>query len=130
MSIEGFCHCGSVHWSIRNVPESGTVCNCSTCRRYGAIWAYGLEGDEIDVSGQTKTYSWGRTWLEFHFCPKCGCMAYWRALAPEDDGRRPMGVNLRLAPPESVREIPLMRHDTETKDDLPFDGRCVADLWF
>jgi hypothetical protein len=42
-----------------------------------------------------------------------------------------MGVNLRLADPEDVARIPIVRHDgLETADDLPRDGRCVADYWF
>jgi hypothetical protein len=42
-----------------------------------------------------------------------------------------MGVNLRLTEPEHVALIPIKHHDgLETADDLPLDGRCVADYWF
>lgn len=128
--IEGTCHCGAVHWRFDGVPKSGAVCNCSVCRRYGALWAYGAEGEGIEVAGATQTYVWGRKWLGFHFCAACGCTVYWRALMLDREGRRRMAVNLRLAPPEAVRDLPVIRHDTETRDDLPPDGRCVADLWF
>jgi hypothetical protein len=42
-----------------------------------------------------------------------------------------MGVNLRLADPEDVAQVLIVRHDgLETAGDLPRDGRCVADYWF
>jgi hypothetical protein len=42
-----------------------------------------------------------------------------------------MGVNLRLADPEDVAQIRIVRHDgLKTAGDLPRDGRCVADYWF
>ena len=127
--MEGSCHCGAVRWRFEGVPESATACNCSICRRLGALWAYDYEGGRISVSGPTQTYLWNKRWLEFHFCPQCFCVAYWRAVAPGKDGRRPIGFNLRLAAPEAVKAIALVHHDTETRADLPRDGLRVADVW-
>ena len=127
--LEGSCHCGAVRWRFEGVPESATACNCSLCRRYGALWAYDFEGESLSVTGATQVYIWGRRWLEFHFCPQCGCIAYWRARVQDPEGRRRMGFNLRLATPEAVGAIALIHHDTETMKDLPRDGRCVADVW-
>jgi hypothetical protein len=128
--IEGSCHCGAVHWRFDGVPESATACNCSICRRYGALWAYDFENEKIKISGDTQAYLWGRKWIEFHFCPHCACIAYWRAAAPGKDGRRRIAVNLRLAAaPDVVKPIALIHHDTVTRDDLPADGMCVADVW-
>lgn len=128
--IQGSCHCGAVQWRFEGTPESATACNCTACRRYGALWAYEFEGGGIDVSGPTQTYSRGR-WIVFHFCPACGCVAYWRGLETTKTGRRPMGVNLRLTDPVNVARIPINHHDgLKTAEDLPRDGRCVADYWF
>ena len=72
----------------------------------------------------------GKT-LRFHFCPDCACVAYWRALKPGEDGRRRIAVNLRLAAPEAVAGIVIDHFDgLNTFEDLPRDGRCVADMWF
>jgi hypothetical protein len=61
----------------------------------------------------------------------CGCVAWWRGLRVEDGGRRRIAVNLRLAEPDAVARIPIDRFDgLDTFDDLPRDGRCVADYWF
>ena len=130
MMIEGACHCGAVRWSFDGVPDGATACNCTVCRRYGVLWAYDYEGHGIKISGPTQVYSRGR-FLGFHFCPTCGCVAYWRALEPGEDGRRRIAVNLRLAEPEAVAAIPIDHFDgLKTFQDLPRDGRCVADYWF
>ena len=129
--IEGACHCGSVRWSFAGVPEGATICNCTLCRRYGVLWAYDYEGERIQVTGSTRAYGWGTKTIGFHFCPECGCVAYWRGVAPGRDGRRRIAVNLRLAEPAEVAAIPLDRFDGfRSFEDLPRDGRCVADVWF
>jgi len=129
--IEGACHCGAVRWSFAGTPESATACNCTVCRRYGVLWAYDYEDERIRVSGPTKVYAWGSRSIGFHFCADCGCVAYWRALAPGEDGRRRIAVNLRLAEPGLVGAIVVDHFDGLVSfDDLGRDGRCVADMWF
>jgi len=128
--LQGACHCGAVQWQLDEVPESATACNCSVCRRYGVLWAYDYEGEGIRVSGETRAYVRAKA-LGFHFCPVCACVAYWRALEANAEGRRRIAVNLRLTEPEAVAHIPVDHFDgLETFDDLPRDGRCVRDYWF
>ena len=129
--IEGSCHCGAVRFSFEGVPESATACNCTVCRRYGVLWAYDYEDEGIRVSGPTRFYARGSRTIGFHFCPDCGCVAYWRAIEPNKEGRRRVAVNLRLAEPEAVAAIVIDHFDGLNRfDDLPRDGRCVADMWF
>ena len=130
--IEGSCHCGAVHWQFDGVPEGATACNCTVCRRYGVLWGYDWEGERINVSGRTQAYVRGSKSLGFHFCPVCGCVAYWRSLQAGSDGRRRIAVNLRLAnEPADVARIPMDHFDgLDSYQDLPRDGRCVADYWF
>ncbi len=129
--IQGSCLCGAVQWRFEGMPESATACNCTACRRYGALWAYDYEGEGINVTGPTQAYIRGKA-LGFHFCPECGCVAYWRALELNKEGRRRIAVNLRLAAdPQAVAQIPVDHFDgLDTWDDLPRDGRRVADHWF
>ncbi len=127
--LEGSCHCGVVHWVFDGRPESANACNCTLCRRYAALWAYGFEDERIRVSGPTHRYVPGDS-LGFHFCPTCGCVVYWRALAAARDGRRRMAVNLRLAEPQAVAAIPVGRVDwLHGSGSLPPDGRHVAGYW-
>ena len=128
--IQGSCLCGSVRWQFEGEPDGATACNCTACRRYGVLWAYDYEGEGIKVSGTTQSCVRGKS-LEFHFCPTCGCIAFWRAQQDNQEGRRRIAVNLRLAEPEAVAKIPIDHFDgLNAFEDLPRDGRCVADYWF
>jgi hypothetical protein len=128
--LQGSCLCGSVSWRFRGLPESATACNCTACHRYAALWAYDYEGEGIDVAGPTKGYVRGDS-LAFHFCTDCGSMAYWRALAPNAEGRRRIAVNLRLSELGPIAELPIDHFDGHDKwEDLPRDHRCIKDLWF
>jgi hypothetical protein len=128
--IEGVCHCGVVRWSFKGLLESVTACNCTICRRYGVLWAYDFENEGIEVSGSTTAYVWGHRSIGFHFCPSCGCVAYWRALQAREDGRRRIAVNVRLTEPEAVATLPIDRFDgLVTFRGLPRDGRCVTNVW-
>lgn len=129
--IQGSCHCGKVQWRFEGEPESATACNCTVCRRYGVLWAYDYEGEGISVTGETSVYVRGQS-IGFHFCPTCGCVAYWRALELDEDGRRRIAVNVRLAEePEAVAHLPIEHFDgLDTFEDLGQDGRCVRDYWF
>lgn len=135
-TLAGTCHCGALRWSFEGDPGSVTACNCTVCRRYGVLWAYGHEGAGVDggpavgLEGVASSYRPG-SHIEFLFCPTCGNLAAWRALSPgKTHGRKRMAVNVRLAEPEAVAELPIDRFDgLVTFEDLPPDGRCVADYW-
>jgi hypothetical protein len=128
--IEGTCHCGAVHWQFDPVPEGATACNCTVCRRYGALWIYDFENEGVRVSGTTTFYMRGEM-IEFHFCPVCGCVTHWRSHQASGEGRRRMAVNVRLSEPDVVARIPIDHFEgLNTFTDLPRDGKCVADYWF
>ena len=129
--LKGKCLCGAVHWTFDGTPDSATACNCTACRRYGTLWAYDYEGERINVSGPAKAYVRGKA-LSFNFCPDCGCVAYWRGLELNDKGQRRIAVNLRLAEDSAAIATVVIDHfdGFDTFDDLPRDGRCVADMWF
>jgi hypothetical protein len=129
--IQGSCHCGAVGWRLNRLPTEATACNCSVCRRYGALWAYGFHDEDVHVFGNTQTYAWGGRNLGFRFCGNCGCINAWWAMKEGADGRRYGAVNLRLAEPDCVAAIPVRHHEgLGTGKDLPQDGRCVSDMWF
>jgi len=133
-TLSGSCHCGATGWTLRGDPGGITACNCTLCRRYGTLWAYDYENERIEVTGPTRAYTrQGKEHpsLEIHFCPACGCVTHWRGLNVDGNGRRRIAVNIRLASPDDVADLPIDHFDgLDTFDDLPRDGRRVRDLWF
>ena len=133
--LTGTCHCEGAQWTLTGDPGSITACNCTLCRRYGALWAYDYEGERVAVHGVTRAYrrkGKADPALEILFCPTCAAVLAWRGLRDADTpGRRRMAVNVRLAPPEAVADLPIDHFDgLNTFADVPRDGTCVRDLLF
>lgn len=112
--ILGTCHCGGVNYEFDHTPRWTTSCNCSICRRLGTLWIY-AKISRVKISGPTISYVWGDKGLAFHSCKTCGCTTHWENLNPDGPDAR-MAVNLRLADPGVITQVPV-RH---------FDG---ADTW-
>ncbi|MEL7013227.1 MAG: GFA family protein [Pseudomonadota bacterium] len=130
--LEGSCHCGAISWRLDTSPESVTACNCTICRRYGVLWAYGHIDHDIHTTGATRTYRRADGGaIDFHFCGRCGCVTHYVATCAGEDGRHWTAVNLRLSDPEQIADLPIDHFDgLDTFDDLPRDERCVKDMWF
>jgi len=131
--LTGTCHCGAARWSFDGDPGAVTACNCTLCRRYGVLWAYDYVDGRIRLSGPLTGYvraDESNPCLEILFCPTCGCVLAWRGLDPMPDGRTRIAVNIRLAAPETVADLPIDHFDgLDTFDELPSDGRRVKDVW-
>lgn len=94
------CHCGVARLVLADAPAEITECNCSICRRYGALWAYYEPGQvEGPAPGTTGTYLWDDRSIAFYRCRFCGCVTHW---SPTDPARKRMGINARLLDPGTV----------------------------
>ena len=129
--LKGECHCGQVKWTYHGKLEKVLACNCTACRRYGTLWAHGRKDEEISVSGETLSYSYGDKSLAFHFCPNCGNLAYWMGLREREDGYR-AAVNTRLAvDPSQIQNLTVRHFDGFDKfQHDPEDHRTVKDMWY
>ena len=130
----GSCHCGKTGWTLEGDPGRITACNCTLCRRYGTLWAYDHEGARIALTGDFTSYTRvdaANPTLEILFCSSYACVVSWRGLGLNEDGRQRLAVNVRLAPPEDVADLPIDHFDgLDTWEGLPSKGRCVRDFWF
>ncbi len=116
VSLLGSCHCGKVQLELPSAPNSALLCNCSICRRLGALWTYYPMG-QVKISGypeHTQSYVWGDKTLQTIRCKECGCITHWLPLDGKPGTRH--GVNLRNFEPRLYADIK-PRH---------FDG---ADSW-
>jgi len=103
---EASCHCGAVRFVVETAPVDLNSCNCSICRRYGALWGC-YQRPQVRFAaenGPTDVYLWGDRDLEFHRCRTCGCITQWMAA---DRTHERMGVNARLLTPAVPAAIPV-----------------------
>lgn len=100
--LSATCHCEDVRIEIPRRPRSLTNCNCSICRRYGALWAY-YKASEVRVEGATSDYAWGDQRLRFVRCARCGCVTHWERVHPTATSR--VGVNARNFEPDSLGPV-------------------------
>src|SRR5579863_2181835 len=105
--ITASCHCGRVTLEVETAPVELNDCQCSICRRYGALWAY-YAPSQVRIQGETETYTWGRKSLAFHRCSHCGCISHW---SPTEAPYDRMGVNARLMPPDVVSKTRVRRSE-------------------
>ena len=113
--VSGSCHCGAVRFEVDVAPSEITECNCSICRRTGALVAY-YSPKQVrftPASPETDIYLWGDKMIEFHRCKTCGCFTHWSAVDKTYDR---MGVNTRMMDPAVCAQARVR----------PFDG---ADTW-
>jgi hypothetical protein len=99
------CHCGAVRVHVPRRPASLTNCNCSICRRYGALWAY-YKDSEVRLeagAGGTNEYAWGDRSLKFIRCGQCGCVMQWKTMVPREGART--GVNARNFEPSALGAV-------------------------
>lgn len=110
--ITAACHCGAVRIDMRRKPRSLTTCNCSICRRYGAIWAYfARKGVDYHYApGAVAPYRWGHESIEFFHCTRCGCVTHYERTKKKGDETR-VGVNVRNVDPAALDGIPMRKLD-------------------
>ncbi|MEM7720185.1 MAG: GFA family protein [Pseudomonadota bacterium] len=131
--LTGTCHCGATGWQFEDDPSTVTACNCSLCRRFAALWAYGVAQQTVRFQGDTKDYE--RTdhgQLTFFHCPTCSATLGWFAVAPTAKGVRQAAVNLRMIDdPTPILSFPVRHFEgLHTFKSLGHDARTVKDMWF
>ena len=111
--LQASCHCGAVRLEIARKPRSLTDCNCSICRRYGALWSYHVR-KSVKVVCSTPdaltAYSWRGKRLKFQHCTRCGCVVYHEPARERGDDAT-LGVNARMMDPADIADVRVRRLD-------------------
>ncbi|WP_280151445.1 GFA family protein [Piscinibacter sp. XHJ-5] len=93
-TYHGSCHCGRVTFDLNAKPISAVMdCNCSICRRRGALWHGASDGHLRITSGEEhlQLYQFGTMTAKHYFCRHCGIQPFVR---PRLDPTR-WAVNVR-----------------------------------
>jgi hypothetical protein len=90
---EGSCHCGRIRYQVQAHVTAAVDCNCSYCRRLGALWLEVPEPDLKVLAGgeNLSLYQFGTRTAQHYFCRHCGIAPFSR---PRLDPSR-WAVNLR-----------------------------------
>lgn len=109
--LNATCHCGSVRISVRKAPRVVTSCNCSICRRYGALWAY-YRASSVQIEapkGGLSRYSWRRKIRAYFRCNCCGCVTHYKYR--KNWRGRAVAVNARNFEPNMLRGVRVRKVD-------------------
>ena len=93
------------------MPATLTLCTCSICRRYGALWVYGTRRTARVVSGQDQetAYLWDDKVIEFYHCNTCGCLTHYESVEKLEGSR--IAVNARMMSPDDIAGIRIRTFD-------------------
>ena len=73
--LNGSCHCGTVKFKVRTAVAPAGRCNCSLCRRKGALMSPAFPAEQLDiVSGKDDLtlYQFNTRVAKHYFCRHCG----------------------------------------------------------
>ncbi len=110
-TYEGSCHCGRIAFTVQGEVGEVFDCNCSMCRRKGALLApfprdaLTLKTPESDLG----TYRFNRNAIEHHFCPNCGIAPF--SEGKGRDGKAMTMVNVRCLPEVDLSKLEVMQVD-------------------
>lgn len=111
MKYKGSCHCGQVRFEAAGEITGATACNCSICRRKGALmWFIARSAlTLLTPEDNAGTYVFNRHAVRHRFCPACGIHPYGEGTAP--DGSAMAAVNLRCIDAIDLDALAVAYHD-------------------
>jgi Uncharacterized conserved protein len=114
-SYRGSCHCGAVAFEAELDLSSTITCNCSRCRRLGAILAFTPAAAFTLTRGEDHLteYRFNKHLISHLFCRTCGVQSFSRGAMP--DGTPMVAVNVRTI--ETV--------DLDALTPTAYDGRSA-----
>ena len=109
MTRKGSCHCGKVTFEFSNPIEGALECNCSICRRKGAVW-HATDSDHFKILSGEKDlalYQFGTMTAKHFFCTYCGISTFSNPrLAPAM-----WVINLRCVDDVDLTSLPRQQFD-------------------
>lgn len=115
---EGSCHCGKVKFEVEAQIDHVRVCDCSICRRRGAL-NFRVPKEALKLLtpwAELSLYEWGSKTAKDFFCPVCGILPFRRPSDPTTEelkhGIEPFdgwAVNVRCLEGVDVESLPIRK---------------------
>ena len=106
-TYQGSCHCGRARFEIDADLDHIRVCDCSMCRRRGALIRR-VEPDDFRLLTPLEDltlYTWHTHTAKDYFCPTCGIQPFRRPRTAPDM----WSVNVRCLEGVDLDAIPVQR---------------------
>ena len=109
IKYQGSCHCGRVSFELEARLDYVMECNCSLCRRIGALWHGASEPNLRITSGESELvlYQFNTKTAKHYSCKHCGVHPFSR---PRLDPTR-WAVNVRCIDGVDLSALPLKHFD-------------------
>jgi hypothetical protein len=117
-TYRGSCHCGRVRFEVDLELDHVRVCDCSLCRRRGAL-IHRVAESQLRLHtplADLTLYQWHTRTAEDYFCPICGILPFrrprHRTTTEIADGAAPFAgwsVNVRCLDGVDLEAIPIRR---------------------
>ena len=85
-TYQGSCHCGAVRFEVDLELDHVRICDCSICRKRGAL-NYRVEDDDMRILTPLEKmtlYQWHTKTAKDYFCPECGILPFRRPRTAPD----------------------------------------------
>ena len=106
--FNGSCHCGAVKFEVRTALAPAARCNCSLCRRRGALMSPMFDASELKIvagEGTLTSYRFNTRTAHHFFCSRCGIYPFHRKRVTPDF----FGVNVFCLEGFDPVDIPVRR---------------------
>lgn len=110
-TYQGSCHCGRVRFELQARIDHVVDCNCSICRRRGALWHGALDSSLRVLSGESDLalYQFNTKTAKHYFCRHCGIHPFARPrIAPDH-----WVVNVRCIDDINLTSLKVQQFDGE-----------------
>jgi hypothetical protein len=111
MLYRGSCHCGDVKFDAQGDLQRVMACNCSICRRKGALmWFVPLAHMTLLTPEENlATYTFNKHVIRHRFCKRCGIHAFGEGVHP--DGTAMAAINVRCLDDVDIDALPVTHFD-------------------
>jgi hypothetical protein len=106
-TYEGSCHCGRVRFQVDADLDHVRVCDCSICRRRGAL-NHRVDAEDFRLLtplDDLRLYMFNTHVAKDYFCPTCGILPFRRPRTAPDKWT----INVRCLEDVDVDSIPIKR---------------------